>query len=158
MKTTALEIIDAHQDLYLAEIRSLFEAYRASLDVDLCFQQFDQELETLPGKYAPPMGCLLMARANNEAAGCIALRPLEDGVCEMKRLYVSPNHRGLKIGRKLVDALIKRAKDLGYKKMRLDTLPSMARAILLYESIGFFDITPYCVNPTPGVRFLELDL
>ena len=156
--TIPIEIIDADQDRYLPEIRSLFEAYRASLDIDLCFQQFDEELETLPGKYAPPGGCLLMARANNEAAGCIALKPLEEGACEMKRLYVSPDHRGLKVGRKLVVAIIKRAKDLGYKKMRLDTLPTMERAVRLYESIGFYDTTPYCFNPTPGVRFLELDL
>lgn len=153
-----IEIIDAHHDHFLPEVRSMFEAYRASLDIDLCFQQFDEELETLPGKYAPPTGCLMLAQINQKPCGCIALKPLEEGVCEMKRLYVSPDHRGLRVGRKLVDAIIKRAKDLGYKKMKLDTLPSMERAVNLYESIGFRDTIPYCVNPTPGVRFLELDL
>lgn len=104
------------------------------------------------------MGCLLMARIDHQACGCIALRSLGDAVCEMKRLYVSPDYRGLSIGRKLVDAIIKRAKDSGYEKMRLDTLPSMAKAVTLYESLGFRDIEPYCLNPTPSVRFLELNL
>ncbi len=138
----------------LIEIRRMLREYEAWLEVDLCFQDFEKELAALPGDYAPPRGRLLIA----EGAGCIALRPIGEGVCEMKRLYVRPEHRGSGLGRRLVQALIEEARVIGYKRMRLDTLPKMADAQRMYQSLGFRDIEPYRVNPVPGARFLELEL
>jgi ribosomal protein S18 acetylase RimI-like enzyme len=158
MATQPLEIIDAHVSRLLEEIRILFEEYRASVDADLCFQQFTEELATLPGAYVPPRGCLLMARVEGRPAGCVALRKLEEDVAEMKRLYVVPACRGTKLGRALVDTVIRRAPGMGYRAIRLDTLPSMARAIAMYESIGFSDIEAYYPNPMDGARYMELSL
>jgi putative acetyltransferase len=142
----------------LKQIRELFTEYVASLGVDLSFQNFEQELAGLPGDYAAPDGCLLIATQEGQAVGCIALRKWEGKVCEMKRLYVRPQFRGLNAGRKLTEAVIAAAQELGYKRMRLDTLPTMKRAQGLYESLGFREIPPYRHNPIAGTSFLELVL
>jgi ribosomal protein S18 acetylase RimI-like enzyme len=139
-------------------VRALFSEYATSLGVDLCFQDFDRELAGLPGDYAPPNGRLLVVRVAGNAVACVALRRLEDDLCEMKRLYVQPSQRGLGLGRKLAEAVIGEARQIGYARMRLDTLPSMAEAAALYERLGFREIEPYYANPVPGVRYLELAL
>ena len=140
-------------------VRALLLEYAEALGVDLCFQGFDRELAGLPGEYAPPRGSLLVARdEHGDAVGCVALRPLSDDACEMKRLYVRPAVRGSGLGRELALAVVEEARGLGYARMRLDTLPSMSAAARLYESLGFVDIEPYYENPVPGARYLELEL
>lgn len=142
----------------LATVRRLFRDYADRLDVDLCFQGFDAELAQLPGRYAPPAGQLLLAWRGDEAVGCVALRPLDARVGEMKRLYVSPQARGEQLGRRLVEQLCQAARDAGYERLVLDTLPSMAAAQALYRSIGFRPAEAYGFNPVPGAAFLSLDL
>ena len=143
----------------LASVRELFREYQQGLGISLCFQDFEAELATLPGRYAPPGGTILLVSLGGQDAGCVALRPLDaPGVCEMKRLYVRQGHQGTGLGRALAEAAIGQARRRGYAAMRLDTLPAMGRAIALYESLGFRDIEPYCANPHPGVRYLQLDL
>jgi ribosomal protein S18 acetylase RimI-like enzyme len=140
-------------------VRLLFREYADSLGFDLCFQDFEQELAGLPGQYAPPSGCLLLATVGDEPAGCVALKRLADGVCEMKRLYVRSRHRGTGLGRTLAEQLIREAKRLGYDAIRLDTVPSrMGAAVGLYRALGFRDIPAYCFNPIAGALFMELRL
>jgi ribosomal protein S18 acetylase RimI-like enzyme len=153
-----LSIMDASSGQGLLQVRTLFEEYAASLGVDLCFQGFAEELATLPGSYAPPQGRLLLARWNGETAGCVALRPLQSDICEMKRLYVRPTHRGDGVGRALAEQVISEAGHAGYSRMRLDSLPTMESAIQLYRQLGFRDVPPYRENPVPGAVFLELSL
>jgi ribosomal protein S18 acetylase RimI-like enzyme len=138
--------------------RSLFLEYGKSLNFDLCFQSFDEELAALPGQYAPPDGRLFIARYDGKAAGCIALRKLDNSICEMKRLYVKPEFRGKKIGELLVRRILREASGQGYRTMRLDTVPSMITAQTLYRSLGFVEITSYCANPVEGAVFMERDL
>jgi ribosomal protein S18 acetylase RimI-like enzyme len=142
----------------LRHARALFEEYAASLGFDLGFQDFAAELAGLPGDYAPPRGRLLLAFHEDQAAGCVALRELEDGVCEMKRLYVRPAFRDLHAGRALVEAILREAREIGYARMRLDTVPAMERARALYRRLGFREIPPYRYNPIPGTAFMELRL
>ena len=142
----------------IAEVRRLFEEYAGSLGFSLCFQGFDAELAGLPGAYAPPRGRLLLARADDAIAGCVALRPLVEGVCEMKRLFVRPAFQGQGLGRRLAVAIIAEGRDAGYDRMRLDTMPVMTAALGLYGSLGFRDIAAYTENPIEGARYLELGL
>lgn len=142
----------------IGEVRRLFLDYAESLGITLCFQNFEQELAGLPGAYAPPSGCLLLAEFDGRAHGCVGLRHLADGVCEMKRLYVAPECRGMGAGRALVTAVMANAKAIGFEAIRLDTLPSMAGAVQLYRSLGFTEIAPYCQNPVLEALFLECKL
>ena len=153
-----LHILQAETGKNLKVARTIFKDYAASLDFDLDFQDFSEELKSLPGQYASPSGRLLIAMYGDKAAGCIALRKLSHGVCEMKRLYVKPQFRGLGIGRALTEAIIEEAKRIRYARMRLDTVPSMEEARALYVSIGFKEIKPYRYNPIEGSRFMELSL
>ena len=139
-------------------VRRLFRAYADSLGVSLDFQNFDDELAGLPGDYAPPAGRLLLAWQGAEAAGCVALRPLGEGVCEMKRLYVLPQGRAGGLGRALAMRICDEARDAGYRAIRLDTLPDMAAAQALYWALGFRTIAPYTFNPVPGALCMERDL
>jgi ribosomal protein S18 acetylase RimI-like enzyme len=139
-------------------IRSLFREYEAFLNVDLCFQGFEKELARLPGKYSPPDGALLLGLIGDEAVGCVALRKIDEGVCEMKRLYVNPTARGTGLGRKLVDDIIAIARARGYALMRLDTLDTLTEAMNLYQRLGFRQIAPYYENPLPGAIYWELTL
>ncbi len=137
----------------------LFREYETWLAMDLCFQGFEAELAALPGKYAMPDGRLYLAYSDDKLAGCIALRKLGDGICEMKRLFVRDGFRGQKIGVQLIEKVIADAKEIGYEKMRLDTYPpKMGKAVKLYESHGFVSIPPYYDNPHGDVLFLELTL
>lgn len=143
----------------LDDVRTLFREYETWLETDLCFQGFEAELASLPGRYAPPSGRLWLADVDGALAGCIALRDLGEGVCEMKRLFVRDFARGRGAGLALVRRVIDDARAIGYRAMRLDTMPDrMGRANALYEALGFRDIAPYYDNPLPGVRYLELDL
>jgi GNAT superfamily N-acetyltransferase len=136
----------------------LFEEYAAWIGLDLSFQGFAAELASLPGPYVPPRGRLLLALAGGEAAGCVALRPLDSGVCEMKRLYVRPPFRGQGLGKLLAERIVEEARAIGYLKMKLDTLPFMQPAIRLYESLGFSSCTAYYATPLPDTVFMELRL
>jgi ribosomal protein S18 acetylase RimI-like enzyme len=146
------------QDRDLPTIRALFREYASELRLDLSFQGFDEELDCLPGKYAPPGGELLLALNGKFPAGCVALRSLEPGFCEMKRLYVRQCYRGKGTGRELVKAIISAARKSGYSIMRLDTLSSMLSARSLYRAFGFKLITPYYHNPLEGAEYMQLDL
>jgi putative acetyltransferase len=140
------------------EVRPLFLEYAGSLSFGLEFQDFERELAGLPGDYAPPVGALLLARVSGTPAGCVALRRIEAGTAELKRLYVRPGHRGLGLGRLLAEAVVEHARELEYQRLRLDTAPEMAAAHELYRRLGFREIEAYRDNPIAGARFLELDL
>ncbi len=140
----------------LNAVRGLFREYEASLPFDLSFQNFEQELASLPGRYAPPSGRLLLARCDGAFVGCVALRQIGDGLCEMKRLFVQPAFQGKGIGKALAQAIIEEARRIGYKRMRLDTVLEPAKS--LYRSLGFREIPPYQQVPVAGVVFMELEL
>jgi len=154
-----MEIISVHSAADIDQARELFREYEAWLEVDLCFQNFEKELAELPGKYAPPDGRLLLALADQKVAGCVALRKIGEGTCEIKRLFLRRQFRGQGLGRPLAEAIIREARQIGYRRMRLDTLPpKMNDAIGLYRALGFREIEPYYNNPVPGAKFMELDL
>lgn len=142
----------------IAQVRELFLEYQSTLGVDLCFQGFAEELAALPGHYAPPAGRLLLASNGASVLGVVALRPILSADCEMKRLYVRASGRGAGLGRLLTEALIKEARLAGYRRVLLDTLPSMTEAQALYRSMGFVEISPYCHNPIAGTRYMALHL
>ena len=165
-------IVPADNPARIEAVRDLFKAYAASLSFNLCFQSFDQELAGLPGDYAPITGMLLLGLVDDEPAGCVAMRPLSKQptageqeklghleACEMKRLYVRREFRGCGLGGKLVDSILRCASSAGYRTMRLDTVPSeMGTAVEMYRKLGFVEIVPYCENPVPGAKYMEINL
>ncbi len=153
-----VEIGDAYDPASIRAARSLFEEYQQTLGIDLSFQGFATELETLPGEYSPPRGRLLLARDGGAIVGCVAMRPLTSETCEMKRLYVRPQSRAGGVGRQLAERVMGEARAIGYRRMYLDTLPTMGGAQRLYEMLGFKDIAAYRHNPIEGTRYLGLDL
>lgn len=152
------ELTEASRPLDFAAARELFLEYAAQLQIDLCFQGFAAELDRLTTVYAPPSGCLILARSGDHPIGCGAIRRLSGDACEMKRLYLRPQARGTGLGRTLAERLVFRAKALGYARMYLDTLLDMHPARTLYVSLGFRETGPYYDNPLPGVVYMALDL
>ena len=143
----------------ISAIRELFLEYAQSLGFSLCFQGFDKELADLPGDYAPPRGRLILAKRLGHAAGCVALHPISGEICEMKRLYVRPEFRGSGLGRALAVRIITAAREIGYHRLRLDTVePRMKTAVALYHRLGFREIAPYRPNPIEGALYMELEL
>lgn len=159
VNTRSVEILTPLQAAALDTVREIFREYAASLAVDLAFQEFEQELATLPGDYAAPRGALLLALVDGAVAGCCALRPLDTtdypNACEMKRLYVRPAFRGLGLGRQLAEAIMDAARVNAYDHVLLDTLDDMEAARTLYEDLGFREIAPYYHNPIPGAHYLK---
>ena len=154
-----IDLLQATLPEHIEQARQLFLEYGGSLGFSLCFQSFDEELKNLPGAYGPPSGRLLLARYIDHAAGCVALRKLEAGICEMKRLYLRPQFRGKGVGLALVTAVIAEARQIGYARMRLDTVePVMKDAVVMYRRFGFREIAPYCTNPIEGALYMELGL
>ena len=154
-----MDLIQVQTAEHVDQARELFKEYETGLGISLCFQNFEKELDELPGDYAPPDGRLMLAVYHGELAGSVALRKIGEGVCEMKRLFVREKFRGAGLGRKLANNIIKNARNIGYDRMRLDTLPGkMDKAIALYRALGFKEIEPYYNNPVPGAKFMELDL
>ena len=164
-----LKIFSAETDEDLEQVRILFQEYADYLKEVLSeyltlpwfvdyLKGFEKELATLPGEYAPPTGCLLLAKYNDKVAGCVALRKVSNDICKGKRLYVRPEFRGLKIGRELMESIIAEARRIGYSAIRGDTIPSMQAAQVLYTSFSFKEIGPYRHNPIEGVKFIELKL
>ena len=151
-----IELIQVESEEHLDCIRELFKEYEKSLGFDLDFQNFEKESAKLPGEYAAPDGCLLLTFYGKNIAGCAGLRKLEQGICEMKRMYVRPNFRGKGIGRVMSVRIIEIARGIGYERMRLDTIDTMRTAISLYKSLGFEKIKPYCYNPVNGASYMEL--
>ncbi len=152
-------VAQAESPAQIALARELFLEYAQSLGFSLCFQNFDQELAGLPGDYAPPDGRLLLAAHQGQLAGCVALHKIEPGTCEMKRLYLRPQFRGRGLGRALADRIITEARQIGYQRMRLDTVePVMKDAVAMYHVIGFQEIEPYRSNPIAGALYMELQL
>lgn len=167
-----IAIVPADNPIRIAAVRELFQEYAASLSFNLCFQSFEEELARLPGEYAPWSGMLLLGLVDDQSAGCVAMHRLEGAmagtygdlyggsdVCEMKRLYVRPEFRGCGLGRELIDAILKCAAGIGYRRMRLDTIPSeMGAAVEMYRKFGFVEIEPYRTNPISGAKYMELDI
>jgi putative acetyltransferase len=139
------------------EAKQLFIEYKNTLNFDLCFQKFDEEISDLPAQYSEPTGCIILCIENDNPIGCVGLRKFKEGVCEMKRLYLRPEARGKGIGRVLANKIVDKAKELGYKKMQLDTIETMKEAIALYKSMGFKEIKPYRYNPLDKVIYMELE-
>ena len=152
------EVFHVNSAHEIEQARELFREYAASRAETICFFNFDEEVANLPGHYAPPDGRLLLASFENQIAGCVALRKLPDGSCEMKRLYLRPAFRGNGLGRRLALSIVDEARRIGYPSMKLDTLPTMAEAISLYRALGFSEIAPYWHNPNEGVIYMELQL
>jgi ribosomal protein S18 acetylase RimI-like enzyme len=153
-----VKIVHATIKEFIENAKTLIREYAESLEFDLDFQNFDQEMDDFPGQYDMPKGRLYLAMDENQPVGCVALRDLGDGICEMKRLYVRPNSRGKNIGKLLAKTVIDAAMELGYDRMRLDTIPSMRQANVLYKNLGFKEIAPYRFNPIEGATFFELNL
>ena len=155
----SLSIFPAQTPAQITQARELFLEYAQSLGFSLCFQSFDQELANLPGDYAPPEGRLLLADCEGKLAACVALHKLGPGICEMKRLYLRPQFRGHGRGRMLAERIIAEARQIGYQRMRLDTVePVMKDAVAMYRRLGFREIAPYCTNPLAGALYMELGL
>ena len=142
----------------LAEVKKLFLEYAESLPIELDFQDFEDELSKLPGKYVPPTGAIILAIVDNTAVGIVALRKIEDDICEMKRLFVKKNYQGLGIGQKLAEKIIAEAKNRGYNYIRLDTLSSLKKALNLYKYLGFYEIDAYIYNPMDNAIYMEKEL
>jgi ribosomal protein S18 acetylase RimI-like enzyme len=156
--TQAVRIADVEGAASLAIARDLIHEYATWLAIDLEYQNFEHELATFPGDYTAPHGALLLAHTEEGAVGCVALRRLEPGICEMKRLWVRQGFQGRGLGKALAVAALDRARRLGYRRMRLDTLPQMVSALALYRDLGFRDIPPYYASPIPGTLYLEIEL
>ncbi|HET8824450.1 MAG TPA: GNAT family N-acetyltransferase [Terriglobales bacterium] len=153
------ELAQAESRQQIAAVRALFLEYANSLNFSLCFQSFEKELAELPGQYAPPDGRLLLAGHDSQPAGCVALHKLEAEICEMKRLYVRPQFRGKGLGRVLAERVVADAREIGYKRLRLDTVePVMRDAVALYRKLGFREIAPYRENPVEGALYMDLKL
>lgn len=162
LDTPSVELLPALTPADLTQVHAIFLEYAQSLKVDLCFQNFDEELRDLPGEYAEPRGALLLAQVNGEIAGCCALRPLDgcdySNAAEMKRLYVRPAFRGLGLGRQLAEAILDTARHAGYACVLLDTLDDMEAARALYEDLGFEEVPPFYHNPHAGAHYLKVDI
>jgi len=154
--TAMTSVGPAERPEHLALVRALFREYASTLGFNLHFQAFDEELATLPGEYAPPRGCLLLAWQDKDAVGCAGIRPWSADTAELKRLYVQPKARALGLGRALAEAALAHARAAGYRRVRLDSLPTMERALALYRDLGFQPIPPYRYNPIPETVYLEL--
>jgi putative acetyltransferase len=155
----AVRFFQAQTSVQIAQARELFQEYVNSLNFNLGFQNFDQELASLPGEYSPPEGRLLLAECDNQLAGCVALHKLSAEICEMKRLYLRPQFRGKGLGRVLAERIIAEARAIGYRSMRLDTVePVMKDAVGMYRKLGFKEIAAYCANPVAGAIYMELEL
>jgi ribosomal protein S18 acetylase RimI-like enzyme len=158
-RSSRAEIVQAESPQQIAQIRELFLEYARSLGFSLCFQNFDAELAGLPGDYAPPGGRLFLVIGDREPAACVALHKIDTEVCEMKRLYVRPQFRGKGLGLELAKRIIVEAREIGYKKLRLDTVePVMTTAVAMYRKLGFREIPPYRPNPMAGALYMELEL
>lgn len=158
-RAAQFSILPVETPAQIEQARELFLEYAATLGFSLCFQGFEQELASLPGKYAPPEGRLLLAECAGQLAGCVALRKLETGICEMKRLYLRPQFRGQGGGRLLADRVVAEGRQIGYQRMRLDTVePRMGDAVAMYRKMGFKKIDPYTENTMEGVVYMELRL
>lgn len=153
-----INIIEVKTDEFITEAKELFQEYASALGFNLDFQGFTREIDNFPEQYSAPDGRLYLACYGNQSIGCVGLRYFEKGICEIKRLYIRPEFRGMKAGRMLAEASIKAARDIGYEYIRLDTLQSMESANSLYKSLGFYDIEPYRHNPIDGAMYMELDL
>lgn len=153
-----IDLVKVKTDEQLDNIRELFKEYEESLGFDLHFQDFNEEYAGLPGEYAPPDGCLLLALYKDLVAGCVALRKMQEGICELKRMYVRPQYRRKGIGRAMVQEIIAQARAIGYSRVRLDTINTMKEAIVLYRSLGFKEIKAYRYNPIDGANYMELIL